>query len=253
MNADEVSMLAAALLVALQTYLEPDSSERSLSLVELLEEFCSLRECIRPLSAELLSGLLGELLRQLQCNWAKTEDGKALQRKVNLACVMLLNAIPRPSAYGLLLNISLRGDFGSLVLKCIRKINKGLAGCKNPETEASEILDVLDGFATDLRSESRNIGAPDATQGVREIVDALLSACPSAAASWASTRQHGGAACPEDVLAILGLGDEGEKENIRRGGRTDEAKGPSCAEPTGSPVQKESLRADASLVGGHRR
>lgn len=216
---EEAPSLATALLSAMQTHFGFGGSVQHIRpLVELLEEWTASRDCIRPLSMELLRGILQEMLRNLHnCSWSRRpdlgEDGQKLLRKLNLASVMLLTGIARPKAYDLLLGIMLRdAEVGtSLALKCIRKVNKNLASSRSPEAEVEAVLGVLESYAKDLRATPNAPAA--ATQGVREIASAAQRLCPAAAAAWLAQRQLPGD--PDSSLEeLLGLRDDVEKENV---------------------------------------
>lgn len=208
--------LAEALVSAMRMYFGHDRcADRCKPLVDVLDEFCALRECLRPLSAELLRGLLREQLRNLHDSaWTRQmEGGQALLRAVNLSCVMLLNNINRAVATTLLLELGTEESeviASSLVVKCLRKITKGLApGKAHPaargQDQETEVSAVLDAAGRWLRTQQPRLSQLPAASGgafaggrslidtavcalldgVREAFDAAQLACPEIAAAWA--------------------------------------------------------------------
>jgi len=156
-------------------------------IISVLDEFCASRECIRPLPAELLQRLLGELLAKLSStSWSKRlQEGTSLLRKLNLSCVMLLSNMTRASAYVLLLELGTRESeaVGSLPTKCLRKLNKSLWNSKSSVQEMHAVMDGVDGWCR--RSWPLTGTAVAFGEAVRDMLEAAQVACPPALDSWA--------------------------------------------------------------------
>jgi len=194
--------MADALIPCMRMYFGNEGCcERYCPLVLVLDEFCASRDCVRPLPSDRIRGLLRELLRNLnKFEWTKRfPDGATLLRRLNLSCVMLLNNISRPKAYCLLLELGTDESEvvgSSLILKCLKKLNKQIGSCKNPEQEVHSILEVICEWLRRVHPRLQQApvsgaarGIVDAAiagliDGVREITEAAQQACPHAAASW---------------------------------------------------------------------
>jgi hypothetical protein len=168
--------------------------------VDVLDGFCALKEWVRPLTTEALRRLLREHLRHLNNSaWTKfVQDGSSVLRTLNLSCVMLLSAMKRDTSYSLLLELATEESeviSSSLVLKCLRKLNKGLATSRQPEVEVTGVLEVLRAWLQ--RANARlaqgtsegSRGMVDAAvsalmEGAREVVASAQSASPQAVQSW---------------------------------------------------------------------
>jgi len=195
--AAETHRAAEALLLAMQTHFGGHSDIQWCGpLVAVMEDFCSLKDFIRLLPVGLLKSMLRELLRNLDHHsWTRrVEDGAALLRKMNLACVMLLNSMSRSCACGLILELGiLESDVASpsLVTKCLRKAQKGLGHCHDAREEVWNVLDALLGFARLADQRLRRGSQPG-----RVVADPLVASLVQAAQSVASAAQQ---ACPEVV------------------------------------------------------
>lgn len=212
----DAPLLAESLVSAmLSTFGGGLVAERCKPLVEVLDEFCASRDCLRPLSTDVLKRLLREQLRNLQDSaWTrKCEDGSVLLRALNLSCVMLLSGITRPAAFGLLLELGSEVSeavASSLVVKCVRKLIKGLGAGKDPEQEVGAVLEVIRAWMAG--------GAPASgtlLDGAMEVVDAARCACPGAAETFGRRLE----AASESKLRskLLGgenCGQENLKENL---------------------------------------
>jgi len=223
--------LAEALVHSMRMYFGHDGcADRCLPLVELLDEFCASKDCLRPLPTTLLRGMLKEQLRNLQySSWTKrVENGSVILRTLNLSCVMLLNGINRRIAYSLLLELGTEESeavHSSLVVKCLRKLNKSLTTCRNPDLEVQAALDVIKQWLQKVQprlaqapAEGREKGMVESAaaalmDGVKEVVDAARNTSAPAAAAWAS-RAEGGEELRLLREWILLSCSQGEKENL---------------------------------------
>jgi len=174
----------------------------SQDIVSVLDEFCASRDNVHALPEELLLGILREQLRNLTVtNWTKPLDnGANVLRTLNLSCVMLLSAIPNNVAYRLLLNLGVDESealpWCSLIVKCLRKLNKSLgtpSHTQRPELDVQRVLNVLRCWLQKVLPRTSAHGAAFSTgetaakillEGCSEIVEAAKTAAPSAAADW---------------------------------------------------------------------
>lgn len=234
-EADAV-LLAEALVPAMRMYFGHDGCvDQCRPLVEILDEFCASKECLRPLPSELLRGLLREQLRNLHnSSWTKhMDDGAMVLRTLNLSCVMLLNGITRPCAYGLLLDLGTNESevvATSLMIKCLRKLNKSLGTSRCPELEIPGVLDVLMHWLRRVQPRLLQLpsivctkGMVDTTvcavmEGVKEVADAAQRACPSAASSWVRKLENEDVKLLQDWLLLNSCGTWFEKENLPTSG-----------------------------------
>jgi len=208
-EADSVP-LAEAMVSAMRMYLGHDRcADRCKPLVDLLEEFCASRDCLRPLDSSLLRGLLREQLRNLHdSKWTlQLEGGTQLLRTINLSCVMLLNNIPRSNAMSLLLQLGTEESeviASSLVVKCLRKVAKGLGTHRDLEAEVAAVLQAMGAWLRRaqprlssllgvIRESTSSVAARslvDAAvcallEGVREVVDLAQQTRLEQATAWA--------------------------------------------------------------------
>jgi len=195
---------------AMRMYLGHDRcSDRCKPLVDLLDEFCASRDCLRPLDSSLLRGLLREQLRNLHdSKWTlQLEGGTQLLRTINLSCVMLLNNIPRSNAMSLLLQLGTEESeviASSLVVKCLRKVAKGLGTHRDLEAEVAAVLQAMGAWLRRaqprlssllgvIRESTSSVAARslvDAAvcallEGVREVVDLAQQTRLEQATAWA--------------------------------------------------------------------
>lgn len=226
----EAPKMAEALLLAMQTHFGSQGSvERCWPLVAVLEEFCGLRECIRPLPERLLKSMLRELLRNLDHHgWTRRlKDGTVLLRKMNLACVMLLNSMNRSCAIGLILELGiLEGELvsTSLVVKCLRKTYKGLGQSRNVKEEVRNVMDALYAFVRLVDQRLNQRAHPEKTmdstvatlmQGAREVAEAALQASPDVVSKWLAERSEGVSSEVALLLnALVAKTGVAEKENL---------------------------------------
>lgn len=227
----DTPVLAQALLDGMRAYFGAHSCvTRCWPLVDLLGEMCGLREFVRPLPENLLKGLLRELLKHLYNNsWTtKMDDGSQLLRKMNLACVMLLNSMSKPSACAMLLDLGLRESDvvgTSLVGKCLKKLNK------NVSTSADAVESLL-GVVYEFAQSARKHSASGAQGGdrdrvgqlmghAREAVESVQQACPEVVSAWHRARlaEH---LSEEDAEVLQDL--LGNKENPTEGASPAPAK-----------------------------
>lgn len=187
------SLLAEALLSAMKRYLNKEEySEYCLPLVTALDEFCAHRDCVRYLPTEVLRGLLMEFLQNLQhSSWTKlVADGALLLKKLNMSCVMLLCGAKRATAYRLLLEVAsddAQAISSSLLVKCLRKLNKSLGQGRGHEQEVRAVLDTIHDWLQQVLSRgSRALRNDTIVEGIREIVEAASRVCPNATATWAA-------------------------------------------------------------------
>jgi len=237
----EAPGLADALVESMRVYLGHDRhASRCKPLVDVLEEFCSSRDCLQPLPSSMLRGLLREQLKHLHhSKWTtQIEGGAALLRSINLSCVMLLNHLPRSLALSLLLQLGTEESeiiASSLVVKCLRKVTKGLANHRDVQGESGAILDALSTWLRRaqprlssllgcLRETNHGVtprSLVDAAvctllEGVREVVDLVQGLVPTVASEWSSTLRSEERKLLEACHKPVGLVDaEGQdKENI---------------------------------------
>eukprot|EP00933_Yihiella_yeosuensis_P012022 TRINITY_DN12002_c0_g1_i1.p1 TRINITY_DN12002_c0_g1~~TRINITY_DN12002_c0_g1_i1.p1 ORF type:complete len:1130 (+),score=268.61 TRINITY_DN12002_c0_g1_i1:64-3390(+) len=189
----DVSPLVENLSMLMQVCFESSgkNSDRCGSLLLVLDEICASKDSIRSLPVEPLRRLLKELLRFLDNSaWAKhASDGQQLLRKLNLSCVMLLNGLSRLTAYTLLFDLGLEESEvigGSLIVKCMRKLSKGLPSSKNPELEVQAILDIVHQWLEKAarRGDHGGRAFTSVAAGAKEVVEAILITSPDAAAAW---------------------------------------------------------------------
>jgi len=192
------------LVSAMRMYFGHDRcAERCQPLVDVLDEFCASKECLRPLGTELLRGVLREQLRNLHDSaWTRQfEGGQELLRAINLSCVMLLSNISRTIAGSLLLELGTEESeviASSLVVKCLRKVTKGLVPGKDQDADVTAVLEALSKWLRVAQPRlsllSTGPGAARSTvdtavcallDGVREAVDVVQLASPRVATSWA--------------------------------------------------------------------
>jgi hypothetical protein len=220
-SADAASM-AGAIVPAMRMFLGHDGCpDRCQPLVEVLDEFCSSKECVRPLPPELIRGLLREQLRNLHnSSWTKqVKDGAAVLRTLNVSCVMLLNGISRHSAFGLLLELGTEESeaiAGKLVVKCLQKLNKGLRETRHPELDVQGALDAIRCWLRRAQARlpgNNAAGGPEASpkglvdaavvvilEGAKEVVAAARDASPEVAASWLRRLEREGGAEELELL-----------------------------------------------------
>jgi len=201
----DASMLADGLVTALRFYLghdEPTSlQDRCEPVVSVLDSFCAAKEWVRPLPNETLRRLLREHLRHLHnSSWTKhLEDGNAVLRTLNISCVMLLSVMRRESAYSLLLELATEESeviTSSLVLKCLRKLNKTLGGGRQPDQEVTGVMEVLRAWLQ--RANARL--AQGAAEGSRGPVDTAVSALMEGAKEVAASAQNASPRAVEEWL-----------------------------------------------------
>jgi len=154
-----------------------------------------------------------------------------LLRAINLSCVMLLCNINRATAASLLLELGTEESeviASSLVVKCLRKVTKGLVPGKDKE---DDITAILEAFGRWLKlAQPRLSQLPSAPggaksdfdlafvsllEGVREVVDVLQVASPSAASAWADGLRAEERALLHSCKQPVGsVGTEINKENV---------------------------------------
>jgi len=171
----DAAPLAEALVAAMRMYLGHDRfPDRCKPLVDVLEEFCASKEGLKPLSTELLRGLLREQLRNLHdSSWTRQMDiavgnGQALLRTVNLSCVMLLNNISRSKGISLLLELGTEESEiipSSLVAKCLRKVTKNLGSGRDNQLEILTILDAAGSWLRRAQPRLSQLPLPAAAAG----------------------------------------------------------------------------------------
>jgi hypothetical protein len=172
----------------------------------MLDEFCSEKDNIRRLSEDLGKGILRELTRNLNHNqWTKSFDaGDDLLRKLNLACVMFLQGLPRARAASLLL--SLGSDEAAitsytLTAKCLKKLAKlyAIPSSRGFDPEAEKVGDLFEVLKTWLKREHLRITSAQAVavggdslasmmDGVQAIAEAAQRANPDTARLWLATQ-----------------------------------------------------------------
>eukprot|EP00930_Biecheleria_cincta_P087282 TRINITY_DN7652_c0_g3_i1.p1 TRINITY_DN7652_c0_g3~~TRINITY_DN7652_c0_g3_i1.p1 ORF type:complete len:1591 (-),score=303.38 TRINITY_DN7652_c0_g3_i1:114-4736(-) len=218
----DAPLLAEAICCILPACFSPTSScmVRCGPLLAVLEELCAKKDGVRSLPPQTLRRFLLELLRHLENgSWAKSlSDGPQLLRKLNLSCVMLINAVNRLTAYNLLLDLAFdetEAVSGSLLTKCLRKLNKNLSSSRNLDQEALDILELVHRWLDKAGKRDDRGGSTFAStaEGAKEVVEAVLQACPEAAAKWSRRLQE--AETDSSVLqAWLGT----SKGDIKAGG-----------------------------------
>jgi hypothetical protein len=195
--------LATGIVSAMRSYFgNAICADRCWCIVAVLDEFCSSKDCLRPLPQELLKGILRELMRNLYHNqWTQgLENGEAFLRKLNLACVMFLQGLPRAQATYLLLSLGSDESTissSNLTAKCLKKLAKLYTmadSYKDPDSEkVGELFDVL---RTWLKREQPQLAPGGAgaenpalmMDGVRAIAEAAQRANPEAARLWLSAQ-----------------------------------------------------------------
>jgi len=228
----EAPPLAEALVVAMRMYFGHDGCvDRCWPLVELLDEFCASRDCIRPLNVEVSTSLLRELMRNLNHNaWTKHPDlGESLLRKLNLSCVMMLQSLSKQRAFSLLLDLGVdESDVvgSALAVKCLKKIAKTLHASKNAELDVQHVLEnVVAWLRRVLPRLSQNpdlarVGSavdaaiPTVLEGAKAVAEAAQRASPSAAQA-AVERLMADESEPSQLLCrwLSTQAGNGEKEN----------------------------------------
>lgn len=195
----DAPLLVEAICCALPACFSPTSSctVRCGPLLAVLEELCANKEGVRSLPPQTLRRFLRELLRHLESgSWAKSlSDGPQLLRKLNLSCVMLINAVNRLTAYNLLLDLAFDENevvSGSLLTKCLRKLNKNLSSSRNLDEEAPDILELVRQWLDKAAKRGDRGGSifTSTAEGAKEVVEAVLQACPEAAAKWSRRLQE---------------------------------------------------------------
>merc|ERR1712232_447139 len=197
--------IASGVVSAMRAYFgHIGCADRCWSIVGLLDEFCSSNRCLKPVPVELLKGILRELMRNLNHHiWTKGLDsGEALLRKLNLACVMFLQGLPRARATSLLL--SLGSDEAAIVsctltVKCLKKLAKLYlipTSCRGTDPEIEKVGEVFDVVRAWLKREQSQLssagigteGPGSMLDGVQGITVAAKRANPEAARLWISTQ-----------------------------------------------------------------
>jgi len=206
------------------------SQERCRSVIALLDHFCSRKICFTPIPNDPQKDLVRELLRHLndtKSSWQKSmAEGESMLRKMNLCCVMIINSMARPQAYSLLLGLGLSDTDvvgGSLVVKCMRKLNKNIGdrdktSSKHAESEIESILEVILDFVQKAnvarRSPEGSKAVADLWEGAREVVEAAKRANPEMAALWLDRLLEGKAGNDDATLMQEFFALQGEKENV---------------------------------------
>lgn len=227
---EEALVVAEALLKLMHQNLGVESRlEQSSPLVDILEAFLSSRDRICLLPDETLRGLLLECLRNLNCNtWTKSlSNGTDVLKKLNLGCVMLLCHVSRTKAYSLILDIQLteaRLVSSSLLMKCVRKLNKNLISSRNPEAEIEGVIAALQDFMRKLQQklqrppEQRDLIDCPTAQHAEEIVSACCTQWPDIAqavlAKHLDRNRETLSSSQSQYLKHLFRTSEAEKENI---------------------------------------
>jgi len=261
----EAPPLAEALVHAMRMYFGHDGcADRCQPLVELLDEFCASKECLRPLPSALLRDMLKEQLRNLQySSWTKrVENGSSILRTLNLSCVMLLNGINRAHAYSLLLELGTdesEAVASSLVVKCLRKLNKSLGAGRGSAQEVHSALEVVRSWLqrvqprlSQLQADGREKGMVESAAsalmgGVKEIVDAARCVCPEVASSWARQLDAEEARFLQEWV-MQGAEDVLEKENQPAGFAPGAGAGAApCKEGASPPPSKHRAASPAKL------
>jgi hypothetical protein len=186
--------LGLSVLDAMKSFLGTHGcADRCGPLVDMISELCGMKEFVRCLPDSTVRGMLKELLKRLDSfGWTRRlDDGSQVLRKINLACVMLLNHLQKGVACSLLLDLGLREAdtiSASLVSKCMRKMHKGLS---TPDA-THRILDVLRDFLQPKRESRLSGGSADLGSDafeallptVREFAEAAANAFPDATLAW---------------------------------------------------------------------
>jgi hypothetical protein len=201
--------------------------------VDLLEAFCNSKERICALSEDVLRGLLLECLRNLHSNtWTKRlSNGADVLKKLNLGCVMLLCNVSRAKAYRLILDIQLTEAnlvSSSLLMKCVRKLNKNLAATRTPDGELEGVLAALHDFMHKLQqklrrpAELQDLMAGPTGQQAEEIASACCMQWPDLAQKILSRyldRHHETlSSAQSQYLTHIFRSTEADKENNNDGG-----------------------------------
>merc|ERR1712232_823647 len=252
--------IASGVVSAMRAYFgHIGCADRCWSIVPLLDEFCSSRNCLKPVPVELLKGILRELMRNLNHHqWTQRMDsGEALLRKLNLACVMFLQGLPRARATSLLL--SLGSDEATIVsctltVKCLKKLAK-LYGIPargtgmDPETEeVGEVFDVVRAWLKREQSQLSSAGSgtegpASMLDGVQGIAEAAQRANPEAARLWLSTQLQNFGENDFTVEWFQATFSASEKENTTE----SMAAGRSSAAAGVATVDRRSQNRSASL------
>jgi len=242
----DVPFIVEALFVSMRAYLGAETHvARWWPLVKVMETFSTSRDLVRAVDREMLRNLLRELLKFLfssigSNSWTKkVPEGSALATKVNLTCVVLLNSMYRPLAFGLLLELQLTDSdvIGtSTAQKCARKLNKasGMSAKRGVPNNADgkDIAETIRNFAGQLVSqlptpEEGDDPYPELSPvlaaclaNLREVMQAARRACLEAdeyvmAPAFAeSTRGQSERRLVEYILDTSGAGIAIEKENV---------------------------------------
>mmetsp|Transcript_68772 Transcript_68772/g.128310 ORF Transcript_68772/g.128310 Transcript_68772/m.128310 type:complete len:1474 (+) Transcript_68772:58-4479(+) len=225
--------LGEAMLMEMRNRFGPEGSPDQMdALATLLEDFCGLRELVRPLAEKLFKEMLRELLVCLDCSWIRQVRDGALLRKLNLSCVMLLNSMHRPAAYAVLLELGVQEPdviSTSLVVKCLEKLHKKLPECLNTEEEVLGILDAVRRFVQHVEarhtsgtkgSVSRKLQDRALDNGLEPLMDAAREAAeiahrarPEVATTWAKQQcGESGKLSQTEIMRLQEL--IGHNENI---------------------------------------